>query len=97
MVSNLKKAREGNNDQESNIAMHACLLTFDALTNDSSMREILRKCKVSEFEHLTEVVNACMSISLHKELSILIPSVEKSAEEVKFEERTSKFLKTYVR
>ena len=100
LASNLKKVKQqeegGEEEQSSKLAIHACFLTFDALTNDQCMREILRTCKADEFEHLTEVVNTCLSISLQKELRILTPSVQISSEEAKFEESTSKFLKTYV-
>ena len=52
------------------MARHTCFLTFDALTNDSSIREILRTSKVDEFEHFTEVVQICMSLALTKEMRI---------------------------
>ena len=45
MAENLKKAQEAS-IEEKQTALHTCFLTFDALSNNTSMREILRTCKV---------------------------------------------------
>ena len=66
LASNLKKVkqRQEGEEESSKLAIHAYFLTFDALTNDQCMREILRTCKPDEFEHLTKIVNTCLTISL---------------------------------
>ena len=70
LSANLKKAQEGNSE-ESQEAKHTCLLTFDALANDSSVRDILRTATKEEFEHYIEVVTICMSLSERREHRIL--------------------------
>ena len=94
MAENLKKAQEASGE-EKQTALHNCFLTFDALSNNTSMREILRTCKVDQFEHLTEVVNICISLALNRELSILDPSMADLDDKVKLQESASKFLKIY--
>lgn len=73
-------------------------MTFEALSNDSSLRDILQTCTSAQFEHLTSVVNLCIQLSVKREQpSYQQPQEASEADDLKLQTCAATFLKLYVR
>ena len=92
LTENLIKAKAGEK-----AAMSDCYLVFDAITNDKTMREIIRSSK-EDFGEFKNVIKLVVELAQAKELRALMRAKDlDDSNMLKLEEKASAFVKCYVR
>ena len=92
LAENLEQFRQNNCSQSA----RTCQLTFEALTNDQSISDILRNSSVEEFGYLEQVVNICIDLTLCRDKRG-ISQEDANAEVVQIEAFAASFIKCFVR